>query len=228
MEFDNQFAIVASLIGEPARATMLWNLLDGKAYTAGELALSAGLSAQSASNHLNKLIEAELLKMEKQGKHRYYRFAKPEVAYAIEAIANLVPPKAKAAPQKQFANGDIQFARTCYDHLAGKIAVGLAQSLVQQKIIKLQGEEYVVTKTGTAWFDKLGIDVEAVQQQKRAFARPCLDWTERKYHLAGSLGAALLDQMLAKNWLRRKPNERTVVLTGKGERALQELGIKLL
>lgn len=226
MEFDNQFAVVASLIGEPARATMLWNLLDGRAYTAGELALSAGLSAQSASNHLNKLIEAELLKMEKQGKHRYYRFAKPEVAYAIEAIANLVPPRSKAAPQKQFANGDIQYARTCYDHLAGKIAVELAQSLVKQKIIKLQDDEYHVTKTGTAWFADFGIDLEVVQQQKRAFAKPCLDWTERRYHLAGALGASLLDQLLAKNWLRRKPNERTLVLTGKGEKGLRDWGVR--
>lgn len=225
MEFDNQFSVVASLIGEPARATMLWTLLDGRAYTAGELALSAGLSAQAASNHLNKLIEAALLKMERQGKHRYYRFAKPEVAYAIEAIANLIPGKAKASPQKEFVNGDIQFARTCYDHLAGKVAVTLNQALVQQKLIKLKDEDYIVTTAGIRWFNNLGIDLEAVQQQKRAFARPCLDWTERKHHLAGALGAALLDQMIAKNWLRRKPNERTVVITGKGEKALYELGI---
>jgi DNA-binding transcriptional ArsR family regulator len=227
MEYNNEFSTIASLIGEPARATMLWNLLDGRAYTAGELALSAGLSAQSASNHLNKLIEAELLKMEKQGKHRYYRFAKPEVAYAMEAIANLLPAKSKAMPHKHFANGDIQYARTCYDHLAGKVAVTLTQSLVQQKIIKLKDEAYIVTPAGAEWFANLGIDLEAVQQQKRAFARPCLDWTERKYHLAGALGAALLDQLLAKNWLRRKPNERTLVLTGKGEKGLYELGIRM-
>lgn len=223
MEFDQQFSAIASLIGEPARATMLWSLLDGRAYTAGELALVANISPQSASNHLNKLIEADLLKMEKQGKHRYYRFAKAEVATALEAISQLIPHKGQMPRDRSFKNGDIQYARTCYDHLAGWVAVNITQGLVQQKIILLRNDEYDVTKKGEVWFEQIGVDMAAVKQQKRFFARPCLDWTERKHHLAGALGAALLDQMLALNWIRRKANERTVVLTGKGEKAFAQL-----
>jgi len=112
---------------------MLWNLTDGRAYTAGELALSANISPQSASNHLTKLIEADLLKVEKQGRHRYYRFARPEVAYAVEAIANLMPVKKELNTKASFENGDIQFCRTCYDHLAGKVAVDITNALVKQK-----------------------------------------------------------------------------------------------
>ncbi|WP_315822371.1 helix-turn-helix transcriptional regulator [Paraflavitalea speifideaquila] len=227
MEFDQQFAAMATLIGEPARATMLWSMLDGRAYTAGELALMAGISPQSASNHLTKLMEADLLKMEKQGKHRYYRFAKSEVATALEAISQLIPGKEQVHPSKSFKNGDIQYARTCYDHLAGKVAVNLTQGLVQQKIIHLREDEYEVTTKGTTWFEELGIDIADLKQQKRLFARPCLDWTERKHHLAGALGAALLDQMLALNWLRRKAHERTVILTAKGEKAVAQLGIHI-
>ena len=177
MEFDHQFSAIASLIGEPTRATMLWSMLDGRAYTAGELAMMANISPQSASNHLNKLLEADLLKMEKQGKHRYYRFAKTEVAAAIEAISQLIPGKWQVPADKAFKNGDIQYARTCYDHLAGRVAVNLTQGLVQQKIIQPGEDEYQVTTKGKAWFENIGVDIEAVKQQKRFFARPCLDWT---------------------------------------------------
>lgn len=225
MEFDHQFSAIAALIGEPARATMLWSLLDGRAYTAGELALMAGISPQSASNHLNKLIDADLLKMEKQGKHRYYRFAKTEVATAMEAISRLIPGKWQMPRGRHFKNGDIQYARTCYDHLAGKIAVDLTQGLLKQKIIQLKEDEYRVTTKGRDWFESIGVDMAAIKQQKRFFARPCLDWTERKHHLAGALGAAMLQQMLVLNWVRRKANARTVILTAKGEKALSDLGI---
>jgi DNA-binding transcriptional ArsR family regulator len=225
MEFDQQFAAIASLIGEPARASMLWSMLDGRAYTAGELALMANISPQSASNHLTKLMEADLLKMEKQGKHRYYCYAKTEVATALEAISQLIPGKEPAPRNRSCKNGDIQYARTCYDHLAGRVAVNLTQGLLQQKLIRLRDDEYEVTTKGTSWFEEIGIDLAGLKQQKRLFARPCLDWTERKHHLAGALGAALLDQMLVLNWLRRKNNERTVILTAKGEKALSQLGI---
>lgn len=225
MESIERFTAITSLIGETARATMLWNLLDGKAYTAGELALAADLSPQSASNHLNKLIDAGLLRVEKQGKHRYYCFARPEVAYAVEALASLVPPKTAKAPVDRLLNGDIRYARTCYDHLAGKVAVEITQGLIGQKMLRMEDEAYTVTRKGASWFEELGIDLPLLQQQKRHFAKPCLDWTERRHHLAGALGAALLDRMLAQHWLRRKSHERTVILTAKGEQALDRLGI---
>ncbi|MDF2190412.1 helix-turn-helix transcriptional regulator [Paraflavitalea sp. CAU 1676] len=228
MESIDRFTSIASLIGEPARARILWSLLDGRAYTAGELALTANLSPQSASNHLSRMIDAGLLKVEKQGKHRYYRYAKDKVAYAVEALSNLMPSPMKEGPAPVLNNGDIRFARTCYDHLAGKVAVKITHGLLVQKIIRPEEDEYRLTTRGVQWFEDLGIGIAGLQQQKRHFAKPCLDWTERKHHLAGALGAALLDHMLNQNWLRRKPQERTVIMTGKGEKALAGLGISLI
>lgn len=225
METDIQFSEIANLIGEPARAIMLWNLSDGRAYTAGELAIVSNISPQSASNHLSKLVEADFLKVEKQGKHRYYKFARTEVAYAIEAIANLIPDKKTIREQKLFTNGDIQYCRTCYDHLAGKIAVDLAQSLLKQKILNLHDNEFIVSSKGESWFEMIGLDVNELKKSKRYFAKPCLDWTERKYHLAGALGAAFLNQMQKSNWIRLKANSRIVILTAKGESELSKLGI---
>lgn len=227
MDSEQEFAEIAALIGEPARATMLWNLMDGRAYTAGELALVSNISPQSASNHLNKLLDADLLRMEKQGKHRYYRFARTEVAYAIEAISNLLPGNKKIRQEKVVNNGDIQYARTCYDHLAGKIAVDLTQSLLKQKVLTLEEDEFDITSKGVAWFNTMEIDVAELKKGKRPLSKVCLDWTERKNHLAGALGAALLDQMQAFNWIRKKTNSRIVILTAKGERELGKLGIDL-
>jgi len=226
-ETDNQFATIATLIGEPARAIMLWNLLDGRAYTAGELALVSNISPQSASNHLNKLIEADFLKVEKQGKHRYYRFAKDEVAYAIEAIANLIPEKKSLEKRRVYINGDIQFCRTCYDHLAGKVAVDITQSLLQSKLLVLDENEFTVTTEGENWFTQMDIDINEVKKSKRHFAKPCLDWTERKYHLGGALGAAFLSQMQQHHWIRPKAHSRIVILTGKGESELSKLGMSI-
>jgi DNA-binding transcriptional ArsR family regulator len=223
MEIENQFSAIAALLAEPARATMLWNLSDGRAYTAGELAVVSGISPQSASNHLNKLVEADFLKMEKQGKHRYYRFARAEVAYAVEAIANLMPGKTAIREQMVLGNGDMQYCRTCYDHLAGKIAVDLTQSLIKQKILQLEGNRFIIGSKGKKWFETLGIDLDEIRKCKRNFARPCLDWTERKYHISGSLGAALFSQMKNLHWIRSKMNSRIVILTAKGEGAMQRL-----
>jgi len=225
METNTEFSNIASLIGEPARATMLWSLSDGRAYTATELAIVSGISAQSASNHLNKLVEADLLKVEKQGKHRYYRVAKPEVAQAIESLANLITEKKTISKKNNYKNGEIQYCRTCYDHLAGKIAVDLTRSLLKQKILILKEEEFLLSAKGEKWFGKLGIDVNSLERTKRHFAKPCLDWTERKYHLAGSLGAALLKQLQKLKWVSTKANSRIVLLTKKGENELRKLNL---
>jgi DNA-binding transcriptional ArsR family regulator len=225
MEMNNQFSTIANLLAEPARATMLWNLSDGRAYTAGELALVSDISPQAASNHLNKLVQANFLKVEKQGKHRYYRFSRSEVAYAIEAIANLIPNKRTIREEKIIVNGDIQFCRTCYDHLAGKIAVDLTQSLLKQKLLGLQGGEFIISPKGRKWFESLGVDLNDLKKSKRHFASPCLDWTERKYHLSGALGAGLLVHMKKLNWIRPKANSRIVILTAQGESELTRLRV---
>lgn len=224
MDAEDQLSKLATLIGEPVRARMLWQLLDGKAFTATELALHASVSLPNASMHLARLTEAGLLAGEKQGRHRYFRFAKPEVAYAIEALANLLPP----VPQAEAAlPSGIKYCRSCYDHLAGYVGVQLNNRLLEEKILRAEGTEYSVTPKGQKWLQQsLGLDVPALQQQRRVFARPCLDWSERRHHLAGTLGAALLQMLLQQDWMRRQKNTRILVVTAKGRKALYEqLGI---
>ncbi len=222
MDVEANFVITASLIGEPARAAMLWNLLDGKAYTATELAIAANISAQAASNHLNKLLEANLLQVNKQGRHRYYSFARAEVAYAMEALASLVTQKQTSVKSKSEAKSGIKYCRTCYDHLAGKVGVTITKALVELAILREKEAHYLLTEQGRQWFDKLNVNIEASEKIRRAFARKCLDWSEREPHLAGYLGAQLLDKMTALDWFRKMKHSREIILTSEGKRKLYE------
>ena len=216
---EEQFVKIASLIGDPTRAVIMWTLLDGKAFTATELAIGANTSPQNISMHLAKLLDAGLLCVEKQGRHKYYRFSNKETAYAIEAMASLIPP---AAPQKKTSekHSSIKHCRTCYDHLAGKIGVAVAESLLQQKIILDLDNKFEVSQEGTKWFSDFGINLDEIKKQRRLFLKPCLDWSERKNHIAGSLGASLLNKMIADDWLRRTKDSRAIQITGKGEKEL--------
>jgi DNA-binding transcriptional ArsR family regulator len=223
MDAEQQFSEMASLIGEPARAKILWSLLEGRAFTATELALRSEVSPQSASMHLGKLIAAGLLSVEHQGRHRYYTLSSPEVAYAIEGIAGLLPPGRKASGEELPANGEIKYCRTCYDHLAGKVAVAIADSLLRKKLIIPDGVQYQVTPAGIKWFAALDINIDELKARRRVFARPCLDWTERRHHVAGSLGAALLEKMLTDDWVRRSKNTRATIVTGRGSKRFSEL-----
>ncbi len=218
MEFENQFSEIASLLGNKPRSIILWNLLDGRAYTATELSLCAEISAQSASNHLTKLVDADLLTVQKQGRHRYYQFANPEVARVVESMASLLPlsrnPKKVNRPEPI---GEL-FARTCYDHLAGKVGVDITNSLINNGMIEVIGSKYNVTQLGESWFQTIGIDIVELKSLKRSFAHQCLDWSERRYHVAGALGAGLLQMMLDQDWIRKKENTREVLITPKGRR----------
>ena len=218
---ENDFGSIVGLIGDPIRANILWTLLDGRAYTASELAVTVDTTPQNLSMHLAKLIKADLLSVETQGRHRYYAFARPEVAYAIESLAGLLPDRSKDKATKE--DPPIRVCRTCYDHLAGKVGVALAESLVKHRLLEHNGPEFTPTQRGTRWFGDMGIDCEALKTQRRSFARSCLDWTERRPHLAGSLGAALLQKMVDDHWVRRMPNTRAVIVTPKGRKALSEL-----
>src|SRR5579859_1540745 len=217
MDVEERFSQLASLIGEPARSKMLWNLLDGRAFTATELALMAGVSPQSASMHLNKLVQAELLRVENQGRHRYYQFSSRDVAYAIEAIANLLPNEKPAARENIASNGHIKYCRTCYDHLAGKVGVSITDRLLKNKLIVPVETNYEVTTTGRKWFSQLDIETDELKGQRRTFAKKCLDWSERRHHIAGSLGAALLEKMISDDWIRKTKNSRVIIVTAKGE-----------
>jgi len=215
---ENQFTKITSLIGDPVRSKIMWALMDGKAYTATELALFADTTAPNISMHLNKLVKADILNVESQGRHRYYNYSRPEIAYAIEALANLIP-AASQVGKAGAVDKPVRFCRTCYDHLAGKVGVTLTDGLVNKKFIIKKDTDFEVSTEGEAYFKTLGIDIKLLKQQKRFFARPCLDWTERRHHLSGALGAALLEQMVAKDWVRRTQNSRAMVVTGKGRKA---------
>ena len=214
-----QLIKIAGLIGDPVRATVLWTLLDGKAYTATELAIYADTSLQNMSMHLNKLTKADLLTVERQGRHRYFRYSRNEVAYAIEGLTHLAPKGALKENNSGRALSDFQYCRTCYDHMAGKVGVLLTDYLLKTKIIRLNDNKlFSVTEKGEGFFEDLNIDVQKLKQRRRIFAKPCLDWSERKFHLAGALGAALLEKMLREDWVRRRRSSRVLMLTAKGQK----------
>ena len=217
---EDQFIKTAALIGDATRASILWNLLDGKAFTATELAIAVETSAQNISMHLGKLLDADLISVEKQGRHKYYRFSNKEVAYAVEAMANLIPKSEISAKKKTENYPPIKYCRTCYDHLAGKIGVALAESLLEQKIIIEKNNTFEITSEGEKWFSDFGVNIGEAKKQKRIFLKPCLDWSERRYHIAGSVGTLLLNKMLEQDWIRRTANSRVIIITGKGEKEM--------
>jgi DNA-binding transcriptional ArsR family regulator len=220
MFMEKQFSEIASLIGDPVRSKVLWTLLDGRAYTATELSISAETSAQNISMHLSRLVQSDLLSVEKQGRHRYYRFARQEVAYAVEALANLIPGNIADRKLANESDSAVRYCRTCYDHLAGKMAVAITGSMLKQKLILQEKNTFIISPKGNKWFDALEIDMALLQEQRRLLIRPCLDWSERQYHLAGAVGAALLQKMLKEDWLRRTRNSRAVIITAKGRKQL--------
>lgn len=217
-----EIGYITSLIGDPVRTKILWTLLDGRAYTATELALCADTSPQNISMHLSKLVQADLLAVESQGRHKYYRFSRPEVAYAIEAIGNLIPDEKHKKITGNTNNAAIKHCRTCYDHLAGKVGVLLTEQLIEQKLIEPEGAVYLVTKKGRSFFSEFNIDTDELKKSRRIFAKPCLDWTERKPHLAGALGAAFLEKMLLSDYFRKTKDSRAIVITAKGREQLYD------
>ncbi len=214
----------AALIGDPARANILTALLDGRALTATELAYTAGVTAQTASGHLAKLVEGRLLGLAVQGRHRYFRLASPEVARMLETIlvvsaAGSEATKPRATPR---ISPEMREARTCYDHLAGRLGVAIADALVSRGLIVLGDEAGEATETGRAWLAQFGVSVEPAGRSKRLFCRPCLDWSERRPHLAGRLGAALCRRCEELGWVDRARNGRAVTVTETGRSGFAE------
>lgn len=223
---DPHVAKIAALIGDPARANILKALMDGRARTAKELAHIAGVSPQTTSGHLAKLSEGGLLGLAKQGRHRYYHLANAQVATAIESLMALAGerPLPKHHHHTRVA-GALRAARTCYDHIAGKLGVCLFDQLIARGCLLPSGEdEFVVTASGKKLFHELQIDVDALASGKsRRFARACLDWSERSPHLAGSLGAAMAERCFDLGWLERRKDSRAVTLTAAGSKGLARL-----
>lgn len=213
----NTLAAVANLIGDAARANMLSALMGGQALTAGELSRHAGVTAQTTSGHLSKLSEAQLIAVEKQGRHRYYRLASPDVAHAIQALMTVAasgPKRYRPVGPKDEA---LRLARTCYDHMAGRLAIALADILVDRGHVVLEDGAGLVTDEGRRFFCGLGIDLKEASCTKRSLCRTCLDWGERRPHLAGRLGTALLGRSLDLGWVRRNPQSRSLAITRAGE-----------
>jgi len=220
-------ASAAHLIADPTRATMLMVLTDGRARPAGELAFAARVTAQTASSHLGKLLAGGLLAVETEGRHRYYRLAGSHVAIALEHLAAIGPAETVRRKPLSREAQHLQFARCCYDHLAGRVGVTVAQALQARGYLVAAGDkQFEVTPTGIAWFTRMGLDVAALKPTRRGMARQCLDWTERQHHLAGPLGVQFMALLCAKGWLRRHKGSRAVQVTPQGWAGLKEqLGI---
>lgn len=218
-----RFAEVAALVGDPARAAMLHGLLDGRALTASELASLAGIMPQTASGHLARLSEAGLISVIKQGRHRYHRLASASVAQMMESIMCVAA--GNEAPKRRFRTGPkdaaLRAARTCYDHLAGTLAVALADAMIAKGLVELGDEAGVVTERGLAFVESVGLG-DASGGSRRVFCRPCLDWSERRPHLAGRVGSALCQHSFEQGWIRRIGDSRAVSITPKGHQAFRE------
>lgn len=223
------FAEVATLAGDPARAGMLHALMDGRSLTASELARAAGITPQTASGHLSRLTRAGLIAVSQQGRHRYHRLASPAVARMMESIMQVA--SEAAVSRKPIVVGPrdaaLRAARTCYDHLAGRLGVAIADAMIDSGHIELASDAGLMTDSGLALLARLGIDVGALAARPdrrgvRLLCRPCLDWSERRPHLAGAIGAALCTQCFAKGWIRRSEGTRAVAVTPKGQLAFRE------
>jgi DNA-binding transcriptional ArsR family regulator len=221
-------AEVAALVGNPARANVLMALLDGRALTATELAYATGVAPQTASGHLAKLTEGRLLALTKQGRHCYYRLASPLIGRMLESIMAVAadgPPRY----QPRWRGGDaLRIARTCYDHLAGRLGVALADALVERDHVALSEDGGIVTPAGAEFFFRFGIDLRGRSPSRRPFCRPCLDWSERRTHLAGAVGAALATRCFDLDWIARIRDTRAVLVTPNGRSGFAEtFGITL-
>ncbi|MFD2368738.1 ArsR/SmtB family transcription factor [Brevibacillus sp. GCM10020057] len=213
---------VAGLIGEPSRIAMLVSLLGGKSLPASELARIARITPQTASAHLSKLVDGGLLVSQSYGRHRYYRLANPEVAHALEALYTIAAPKPIRSLRESDQVRAMRYCRTCYDHLAGEVGVALTERLLALQLIAEADQEFVLTEAGKQKLRALGVDVEANPKSRRRFARPCLDWSERRHHLAGALGASLTNRLFELGWIERLPGGRAVRLTPAGKSGLTE------
>jgi DNA-binding transcriptional ArsR family regulator len=222
-------AETAALVGDPGRAAMLMALMDGRALTATELARAAGITPQTASGHLGRLTTAGLLSRHCQGRHHYHRLASPAVAHMLETIMEASAAGDALRPQRSVVTGPrdkaMRAARTCYDHLAGQLGVRLADALGERGYVELSDEGGAVTETGMDFFRSFGLELGG-GPAARLYCRPCLDWSERRLHIGGTLGAKLAARCFALNWIRRNSESRAVTVTPAGQRGFREtLGI---
>jgi DNA-binding transcriptional ArsR family regulator len=247
MDGDADIAKVGALVAEPARARMLLALGDGRALPATVLADEAGVAASTASAHLSKLVAGGMLKVERHGRHRYFRVAGPAVAELIEALARLSPPVRISSLREGTRAQAVRFARTCYDHLAGMIGTTLMEAMLAHGLLSggdgsfdraaARGDrlaapgfdlDYRLTERGVVQLRAFGIELESLRERRRPLIRYCVDWSEQRHHLAGAIGAAITERMFELGWISRARSGRAVILSDRGCNGLREtFGVEL-
>jgi DNA-binding transcriptional ArsR family regulator len=211
-------AIIAAQIGDPARANILMALMSGLPLTATELAREAGVSSSTASGHLAKLRENGLVICASKGRYRYFRIADVDVAHAVEALVTVASRAGHMRTRPGPKDEAMRRARSCYDHLAGRLAVDLFEYWVLQRVLRWHDDLVFLTSTGERFVEERGIDVANLKHQKRPLCRTCIDWSERRHHLGGSIGAAILSHAVEKRWAVREPASRAVTFSVAGEK----------
>ncbi|MGB0505060.1 MAG: ArsR/SmtB family transcription factor [Pikeienuella sp.] len=216
-------AHIASLIGDPARANMLTALMSGKALTVSELAHEAGITIQTASSHLSKLNDGGLLAPRKQGRHKYFSLANGEVAHVLEGLMGLAAGAGHLRKRTGPKDAALRRARVCYNHLAGDMGTQLFDSMMAQGCLTHEGDDLIITDKGADFANDLGVDVDELREMRSPLCRECLDWSERRSHLAGSLGRAFLTWFEDLKWAKRDKETRVVTFSKAGETAFQRL-----
>jgi DNA-binding transcriptional ArsR family regulator len=223
MKAGPDIALVASLVGDPARANMLTALMSGRALTATELAHEAGVTPQTASSHLAKLLDGGLVATEKQGRHRYHRLTGPDVAVVLEGLMGLAARAGHLRTRTGPKDPALRRARVCYDHLAGDLGVQMFDHLARQRLVRQERDRVELSPRGERFVAAFGIDLAALPRSRRPLCKTCLDWSARRSHLAGALGSAMLARLYALNWASREPGSRIVSFTRSGERQFHAL-----
>lgn len=223
MQTNPNVAIIAALVSEASRAAILTVLLDGRFHSASELAYMARIKPQTASFHLAKLIDANVVTALKQGRHRYFAIRNLEVARVMESLLSIAPPVAVKSLRQSSQDKALRYARTCYDHLAGNVGVQLTHALLNSGILLEEEDRYTVTEHGKKFFADFGVDLNEAATKRRLFSHQCLDWSERRHHLAGALGNALLERVLELDWVRRLPGTRAVQVTNEGKAGFEKV-----
>jgi DNA-binding transcriptional ArsR family regulator len=221
MDATPDIATIASLIGDRARATVLMCLMAGRALTATELARAARVSKQTGSSHLSKLVNARLVSVESVGRHRYFRLADHDVGTVVEDLVGLAQRVGAIQVDSGPPDPALRKARVCYDHLAGDFGVLVFDSLRQQGFVRTAEKKVTLTEQGESFCRELGIDIAVLERGQRPLCLPCLDWSARRHHLAGALGAAILNRFFALGWARLQKGTRVVLFSASGERSLR-------
>lgn len=217
MTINPNISALTSLLSEKSRATILAGLMDGKFHTASELAYMAAIKPQTASFHLAKLVENNIVICENNGRFRYFQLANQEVAHTLEILMAISPPPQIRSLKQSSQLKKLEKARTCYDHLAGRISVKLTNAMQSLEYIERKDKNFIIAPKGEIFFKDLGIDLLALSKKRRSFSHACLDWSERTHHLGGALGNALFERYLELKWIESKANSREIIITRLGE-----------